>query len=524
MTRSQSKRLAVFVLFGIGVAGTLELMAGPGRYPAWYVSLQWLLLATVMFTTVLSLVRFLAIKMKACLALAMVSCAAAILEVFALRYFAGTHISWPGQGATWATLVQFVRCFAYLGVLASVMFETYQGLRQAERRAQNLSLAKDEVCDEIEERQWTEKMLQKSRLFAESIVEAIREPLLVLDAELVIIRTNPSFHQMFRLDAKATLGKALSEIGQGEWNEPGLLTALRKVLIEDLTLVNHEITKTFCKSGKKTLLLDARPIDKKDIQTRLILLTMYDITGQRAAQRELKSRAEALSHSNTELEQFAYIASHDLQEPLRMVASYCQLLQRRYSDRLDGDANEFIGYAVDGARRMQILINDLLHYSRLGRNGRPFEPTDCNEVLEQVMDNLTVAIEDCEAEIVRYPLPVVVADKTQLAQLFQNLIGNAIKFRKSHRPKIVIEADRENGNYVFAVRDDGIGIEEELLDRIFVIFQRLHNQKQYPGTGIGLAVCKKIVERHRGKIWVDSEVGKGTTFYFTLPEDEASDW
>lgn len=236
-------------------------------------------------------------------------------------------------------------------------------------------------------------------------------------------------------------------------------------------------------------------------------------------QREVAMREQteaALLRSNTELEQLAYVASHDMQEPLRMVASYLQLVAQRYKGRLDADADEFIGYAVDGAKRMQALINDMLAYSRVGTKARPFEPTDCAKVLETALANLRIALADSRAEVTHGPLPEVMGDPTQLLQLFQNLIGNALKFRGEAPPQVRIEAEPVEGHWRFTVRDNGIGIAPEYHQRIFVLFQRLHGRTEYPGTGIGLAICKKIVERHGGTIGVASEPGAGATFSFTI--------
>jgi PAS domain S-box-containing protein len=232
----------------------------------------------------------------------------------------------------------------------------------------------------------------------------------------------------------------------------------------------------------------------------------------------VRQRTAELEHSNRELQQFAYVASHDLQEPLRMVTSYLQLLKRRYQGRLDSDADEFIAFAVDGATRMHHLINDLLAYSRVGTRGQPFEPADCQAIFDQVVTNLKIAIEESGATVTCDPLPKVTADGSQLAQLLQNLIGNAIKFRDHRPPQVHVSAERRNGSWQFAVRDNGIGLEPQYAERIFLIFQRLHTRAEYPGTGIGLAICKKIVERHDGRIWVESQPGHGATFYFTLPD------
>ena len=244
---------------------------------------------------------------------------------------------------------------------------------------------------------------------------------------------------------------------------------------------------------------------------------VQDITDFRRSEELLLLRTEELKRSNTELEQFAYVASHDLQEPLRMVSSYVQLLARRYQGKLDSDADEFIAFAVDGAKRMQLLINDLLAFSRVTTKGHGFKPVEADAALEDALANLKAAIEENQANVTSDPLPVVSVDSGQLTQLFQNLIGNAIKFRGMEPPRVHVSVERHAKEWVFSVHDNGIGIEPRHLERIFVIFQRLHSAAQYPGTGIGLAICKKIAERHGGRLWVTSEPGAGSTFHFTIP-------
>jgi len=229
-------------------------------------------------------------------------------------------------------------------------------------------------------------------------------------------------------------------------------------------------------------------------------------------------RTEELARSNKDLEQFAYVASHDLQEPLRAVSGFVVLLQQRYQGKLDEKADGYIANAVDGAARMQSLIGDLLAYSRVGTRGGTLAPTAAQDSFDNARRNLAASIRDAGAVITSDPMPIVPGDALQLTQLFQNLIGNAVKFRGDRRPEIHVGARREQDQWLFWVRDNGIGVAPEYADRIFLIFQRLHTRKKYAGTGIGLAICKKIVERHGGKIWVESQPDEGATFYFTISE------
>lgn len=294
------------------------------------------------------------------------------------------------------------------------------------------------------------------------------------------------------------------------------------------------------KDGRTLFVEDqAAPVCDKSGRVVRIVGTVVDITGRKTAQEALRRTAEELARSNKELEQFAYVASHDLQEPLHMVNGFLSLLEAKYKPQLDAKAGEYIGYAVEGATRMSQLISDLLEYSRAGRSMN-FKPVDAGRVLDAALSNLGGAIREAEAVITRDGIPVVNGDATQLTQLLQNLVGNAVKFRSKDRPcqvhvgvKKVIghqslgkeaspssngQCPMTNDAWLFSVRDNGIGIAPEHADRIFTIFQRLHTREQYPGTGIGLAICKKIVEGHGGRIWVESDAGHGASFLFTLPE------
>ncbi|OBB17775.1 histidine kinase [Mycolicibacterium setense] len=260
--------------------------------------------------------------------------------------------------------------------------------------------------------------------------------------------------------------------------------------------------------------------DVEDMRQRVV----DELDASRSAQDALDQQAEELRRSNAELEQFAYVASHDLQEPLRKVASFCQLLEKRYGDQLDERGVEYIDFAVDGAKRMQVLINDLLTFSRVGRLGATHTEVDLNAALDAALDNLTTAIGESGAEIQRpdEPFPPIDGDPTLMTMVWQNLIGNAVKFRRDGvAPRIVIDCRSGTGeldeNWVFSVSDNGIGIGEEFVDKVFVIFQRLHGRDAFSGTGIGLALCKKIVEHHGGSIWIDTSYTGGTRFVFTLP-------
>jgi len=253
----------------------------------------------------------------------------------------------------------------------------------------------------------------------------------------------------------------------------------------------------------------------------LVTAAIRDITKRKKAEANLLQKVEELNRSNQELEQFAYIASHDLQEPLRMVASYTQLLSRRYKGQLGSDADEFIAFAVDGASRMQRLIQDLLAYSRAGTKAKLLFDTSSEEALQQALVNLRGAIEESHAVVTHDPLPTVLADEMQLVQLFQNLVGNAVKYQNPGIPRIHISAARNGGNkWRFSIKDNGLGIDSQYFDKIFGMFQRLHKREEFAGTGVGLAICKKIVERHGGSISVESQPGHGSTFHFALEGSE----
>ncbi|MBN1410771.1 MAG: substrate-binding domain-containing protein [Spirochaetales bacterium] len=304
---------------------------------------------------------------------------------------------------------------------------------------------------------------------------------------------------------KQPLGLAIFEMASRNWK---IYEALRFVMINSL---------------RSSLLLkqlqDQANRLEEEVKARTKDLTKINTKLEREI-RERKRTEEDLTRSNADLEQFAYIASHDLQEPLRMVSSYVQLLERRLKNSLDKDSGEFMDFIVDGAKRMQTMISDLLTYSRVTTNQKQFISTDCNQLLEKVVTNIQTMVAETKAKIT-YSCPITVnADPSQLTQIFQNLIANAVKFHSEKEPRVEIKGEDKNGEWIFSVKDNGIGIDEKFKNKIFVMFQRLHTRNEYPGTGIGLAICKKIIERHKGRIWIDSKPGKGSTFYFTIPKTQ----
>jgi PAS domain S-box-containing protein len=285
--------------------------------------------------------------------------------------------------------------------------------------------------------------------------------------------------------------------------------------------IDHFETVRVAKDGRKIdVSLTVSPIKNAAGEIVGGSKIVRDITARKRAEESLATQAEELARSNLDLERFAYVASHDLQEPMRTVQSFAQLLQRSCGDSLKGDAAEYLNYMVGGVQRMQKLINDLLAYSRVGSQGAAFAPADCKEICAKVLENLKASIESNRAKITVDPLPVVVGDATQLGQIFQNLLVNAIKFHGNRTPQIHVSVKEAAHEWVFSVADNGIGIAPEYFERIFIIFQRLHTIEEYGGTGIGLAICKKIAERHGGRIWLESKVGKGSTFHFSIPKRE----
>ena len=364
------------------------------------------------------------------------------------------------------------------------------------------------------------KEIQETLILRDRAIAAVVSGVVITDParpDNPIVDVNPAFERMTGYSKEEVLGRNCRFL-QGPESEPDAVAlirdATRKVCECQAVVRNYRKDGTpFWNEIKITPVRD--PATGKVIH---FVGVLTDVTERIESQKALERVLDELHRSNQELEQFAYMVSHDLQEPLRMVASYTQLLARRYKDQLDAGAHEFIGYAVDGAQRMQGFIQDLLQYSRVGMHGRPFEWLNVGRVVGQALDNLRFAIEEKTAQVICGEMPELEADPVQLGQLFQNLIGNALKFAGTEPVRIELAATRRDGEWEFVVRDNGIGIEPTDTERIFVIFQRLHTRQEYAGTGLGLAICRRIVERHGGRIWVESEVGKGASFYFTIPE------
>jgi PAS domain S-box-containing protein len=373
-----------------------------------------------------------------------------------------------------------------------------------------------EVNHDITARKRTQDSLRDSELRFRAVAETAIEGIFSMEDTGKIRYWNPGAERMFGWSAHEAVGQPVTAVIPGRFLTPEKTRSGEPV-----------VGTTFETDGRRkngtVFPLEVSLSAWATTQgARFYTVIARDITARKAGEKALEAKAEELSRSNQELEQFAYVASHDLQEPLRMVSNYTQLLGRRYKDQLDADANEFIDFAVDGAKRMQELIHDLLQYARVGTRGKEFKPVPAGDIVAGAVANLAGATEEAGAQVVVDALPTVSCDATQLAQVFQNLIGNAIKFRRpGSQPVVRVSATRAGHATVFSVADNGIGIEPKYFERIFQMFQRLHGRSEYAGTGIGLALCKKIVERHGGRIRVESEPGHGTTFSFTIPDASA---
>ncbi len=377
-----------------------------------------------------------------------------------------------------------------------------------------------ELASDITELKNTELALLKSEAFNNALIGSIPMKMFMKDPDLNYLMADKKYARDCGLEPEDIVGKTDFEFYSKELAERYRADD-REVLEKGKV---KDIEEPYVIDGKEYWIHTIKSQVKNSDGDLIGVLGLFeDITQRKKLESDLFQTLKALKTSNLELEQFAYVASHDLQEPLRMVSSYTQLLEKRYKDQLDQDAKDFINYAVDGANRMQRLIQDLLSFSRVTTRGREFEPLDAHEPLGEAVYNLQSAIQDSGAMVINDDLPIIRGDYSQIVMVFQNLIGNAIRYQKNDTaPRIHIHAEKyakDPGFVEFTVSDNGIGIEDKYFERIFVIFQRLHGRQEYPGTGLGLALCKRIIERHKGKIWVESEPGKGSTFHFTLPSE-----
>ena len=410
---------------------------------------------------------------------------------------------------------------------------------------------------DITDNKLAHEALKRSKLQFQVLIQNLNIGVVLVDDKGMLAVVNPTFMRMFGLDSDLDI----LNINNQDWS-------LWKVYDEDNKQLNfdeHPVMKVAI-TGKPVknqlisvqnpgsnkliwMLVSADPISNKDGTINKIICTYYDYTERKLdeernqellknkvqltdelkisnkelmeTQDELMDTIKQLEISNKELKNFAYVTSHDLREPLRMITSFLQLLERRYYDQLDQDANDFIGYAVDGAKRLDLMINDILIYSKVSK-GRKLSEVDINKVIKKVYINLISSIEETDTEITYDSLPTLITDESLMIQLFQNLIANSIKYRGKEKPKIHISAKKEGNKHIFSVKDNGIGIDQKYVKKIYTIFKRLHTSEEYDGTGIGLAIVQKIVQQFGGEIWVESEVGKGSTFYFTIPENNLS--
>ncbi len=375
------------------------------------------------------------------------------------------------------------------------------------------------VMRDITDRKKREDALQDAVQYAESIVDTVREPLLVLDSALRVQSANRNFYRTFQASAAETQHRPLYELGNGQWNISSLRTLLEEILPQDKAVEDFEVTHSFPRIGSKTMLLNARKLWREGNHTELILLAIEDVTERREVERERELLLQEVKRSNEELAQFAHVVSHDLQAPIRGIRSFSQLLLRRYEKQLDTTAQEYLRLVQNSAESMHELVRTLLDYATVGQGALTLRPVSLDAVLETVVTSLRPAILEAGATVESQPLPEVGGDPVLLQQLFQNLLANALKYRKPDQaPRISVRAQASTNVWMISIGDNGPGIHPRYHQQIFAPLQRLHGS-EVEGTGMGLAVCKRIVERHGGRIWVESPAGAGTTFCFTLPRN-----
>jgi PAS domain S-box-containing protein len=372
------------------------------------------------------------------------------------------------------------------------------------------------ICDMTEQ-----KKKEQAQAHLAAIVESSDDAIYGTTLDGIIVSWNRGAERLYGYTSEEAIGRSISLLAP---SSRGCEVANLLEKIKRHEPVEHYETVRVRKDGRELpVSVSLSPV--KDAAGSITGASgiARDITDRKKAEEALARRTEELARSNAELEQFASVASHDLQEPLRTVANFAQLLQERYKGKLDAKADEFVDFMVEGVTRMQELISDLVAYSRVERRGKDFVPADCAAVLEQALQNLQVAVEESGAQVTHDPLPILKCDPAQIVQVFQNLVANSIKFRSAQPPRIHVGVERRPSEWVFSVKDNGIGIDPQYAGRVFEIFQRLHTRTEYPGRGVGLAIAKKIVERHGGRIWVESKLHQGATFFFTLPVSDGPD-
>jgi len=370
------------------------------------------------------------------------------------------------------------------------------------------------IARDITERKRAEEELKLANMYNRSLIEASLDPLVTIGPDGKINDVNYSTELITGYARDELIGTDFSDY----FTEPEKAREVYQQVFQDEKVFNYALEIKHREGYVTPVLYNASVYRDESEEVIGVFAAARDITERKQAEEKLKEIIEELERSNYELQQFAYITSHDLQEPLRTIASYTQLIERRYRNKLDDDADEFIDFIVEAAVRMKDMIQGLLYYSRVGTKGGELKSTNTEELLGIVLYNLNAAIKENNVTVTHDKLPVVVADESQLIQLFQNLISNAIKFKKDDEcPIIHISAYEGENEYIFSVADNGIGIEPQYFNRIFEVFKRLHTSVEYEGTGIGLSISKRIIERHGGRMWVESESGNGSTFYFTIP-------
>ena len=369
---------------------------------------------------------------------------------------------------------------------------------------------------DLTERKRAEEALRESEIRFRSVAQSAIDAIISADSDDNIISWNKGAQTIFGFTEEEVLGKSLTIIIPERYRDAHKKGLERVNSTGEMRIIGKTVELIGMRKDGGEFPLELSLSTWKIGIRRLYSGIIRDVTERKQAEEKLKQTLAELERSNKDLEQFAYAASHDLQEPLRTVSNFSQLLARRYKGELDAKADQFIGFIVDGSSRMQQMIDDLLAYSRVSTRAKPFEPTNCETAFNQALANVKMAIEESDTLVTHDPLPAVMADASQIVQLFQNLLSNAIKFRKE-KPRIMVSAVQKGNEWLFSVEDNGIGIAPEFMEHIFKMFQREHASAEYPGTGVGLVICKKIVERHGGRIWVESQAGKGSTFYFTIP-------